>query len=145
MHAREVLICLGAPALPDLINTLSDANPQLRWQIVKVLEGIQDPTTIPVLVDQLKNDNAGVRWAASNALIGLERRALPALFEALMRNIDSIWLRQSAHHILHVWKDTGLLNVAEEKVFQALEDVEPTAVVPWAAQKALESLRNKKR
>ena len=144
-QAREVIICIGKPAIPELVKTFSSANLELRWQIIKILEGISDPSTIPVLVELLKNENAGVRWAASNALIGFRREAIPALLEALVHDFDSIWLRQSAHHILHVFKDFGKLTAAEEKVFEALEDIEPSASVPWAAQKALVSLRYKNR
>jgi HEAT repeat protein len=144
MQAREVLICIGGPAIPELLRTLSDAKLELRWQIIKILEGISAPSTIPVLVEQLKNENAGVRWAASNALIGLQRESIPTLLEALVQDFDCIWLRQSAHHIFHVFKDFYILSDAEEKVFEALEGIEPTAAVPWAAEKALESLRHKK-
>ncbi len=145
MQAREVLTCIGAPAVTELIHTLSNANSQLRWQVIKVLDSIQDPAAVHVLVEQLKDENAGIRWVASDALIALRRDAIPPLLEALMRDFDSLWLRQSAHHILHVTRDAGKLNEAEEKVFEALEDVEPAVAVPWAAEKALESLRNKKR
>jgi len=55
------------------------------------------------------------------------------------------WMRLGAHHILHVMKDAGILNVVEEKVFDPLEDVDPIVAVPWAAEKALEPLRHKKR
>jgi len=144
MHARHVLICIGKSALPELINALSGPNSQLRWQIIKVLEGIQDTSAARALVECLKDENAGVRWAASDALISLHQAGIPPLLEALMRDIDSIWLRQGAHHILHVIKDAGRLHQAEEKVFEALEDVEPTAAVPWAAEKALEAIRHKK-
>lgn len=144
MQAREALSCIGNPALPELLKTLSTANLQLRWEIIKVLEGISDRTTIPILVDQLKYEHAGVRWAASNALIGMGRDSIPSLLEALIHDFDSIWLRQSAHHILHVLKDDGKLYDAEEKVFDALEGVEPSASVPWAAERALELLRHKK-
>jgi HEAT repeat protein len=145
LQAREVLTCIGAPAVAQLIHTLSNANSQLRWQVIKVLDGIQDPAAVNVLVEQLKDDNAGIRWAASDALIALRRDAIPPLLEALMHDADSLWLRQSAHHILHVMKDAGKLNEAEGKVFEALEDVEPAVAVPWAAEKALESLRHNKR
>jgi hypothetical protein len=30
-QAREVLSCLGKPVVPELINTLSNANSKLRW------------------------------------------------------------------------------------------------------------------
>ncbi len=145
MHAREILICIGEPAVPELIKTLSDDNSQLRWQAIKVLESIQDASAAPGLVQRLKDDNAGVRWAASDALIALRRAAIPALLEGLRRDFDSLWLRQGAHHIFHVLKDAGKLTQPEEKVFEALEEIEPAVAVPWAAEKALESLRHKKR
>jgi HEAT repeat protein len=145
MQAREILTCIGKPAVPELIKALVNANTQVRREIIKVLESIREPSTIPVLVEQLKNDNAGIRWAASNALIGFKREAIPALLEALMHDFDSIGLRLSAHHILHVFKDDGHLREAEEKVFEALEGIAPAASVPWAASKALESLRHKQR
>lgn len=144
IQAREALTCIGKPVILQLVKTLSDANIQLRLEIIKVLEGISDPTTIPILVEQLKYDRAGVRWAAANALIGMGRDAIPALLEALMRDFDSIWLRQSAHHILHVLKDDGKLYDAEENVYDTLEGVEPSVSVPWAAERALEALRHKK-
>jgi HEAT repeat protein len=139
--ARDTLICIGKPAVDALIDALSNASSQLRWQIIKALEGIQDPTTAPILVQQLKDDNPGVRWATANALIALRHDAIPPLLEALMHEYDSSWLRRGAHHILHVMKDAGILNEAEVKVFEALRGPEPTASVPWAAEKALESLR----
>lgn len=143
-QARDVLSCIGTLAIPELVLAIEKADNNLRWEIIKVLEIIQDPSTIPVLVDQLRDDNAGVRWAASNALIGLRRRALSALLEALTHDVDSSRLRQSAHHILHVMKDDGRLTEQEIKVYKALEDMEPTVSVPWAASRALQSLRYKK-
>jgi HEAT repeat protein len=144
VQAREALTCIGKPALPELLKTLAAANLQLRWELIKVLEAISDPTTIPNLVEQLKYDHAGIRWAASNALIGMGRQSIPALLLALIHDFDSLWLRQSTHHIFHVLKDEGRLYEEEEKVFEALEDVEPSSAVPWAAERALESLRHKK-
>jgi HEAT repeat protein len=141
MQAREILVCIGKPTVPKLIETLATADTSLRWQVIKVLECIQDPTAAPILVEQLKDDDAGVRWAASDALIALREEALPSLFKALMKDYDSSWLRRGAHHILHVMKDAGRLNTAAVNVFEALEDIEPTAAVPWAAEKALASLR----
>ncbi len=138
MHAREILICTGKPAIPQLLYALTSSQSQLRWQIIKVLEGIQDPASAAALVSCLKDDNAGVRWAASDALIHLRRGALVPLFRALVLDYDSLWLRQGAHHILHIFRDAGALNPDELAVFDALEGIEPTASVPWAAEKALE-------
>jgi HEAT repeat protein len=143
-HARDVLACIGTPAVPDLIEALHSTSSRVRWQAIKALECIQDPSVAPELVEQLRDDNAGVRWAAANALIALRRDAIPALLEALVHNFDSLWLRQGAHHILHVLKDAGKLNASEEQVLSALEDIEPAAAVPWAAEKALETRSQKK-
>jgi HEAT repeat protein len=90
MQAREVLGCLGIPAIPALINALPDANSKFRWEVIKVLECIQNPTAIPILVEQLKDDSAGIRWATSNALVGMHREALPAIFSALVHDFDCI-------------------------------------------------------
>jgi HEAT repeat protein len=142
MEIRNVLTCIGAPAVPDLLKAMEKADTNLRWQIIKVFDSIRDPSTIPVLMEQLDDDDAEIRWAASNALINLRRQVLPALFEALTRNFGSLRLRQSAHHILHVLKDNGRLTPVEEKVYDTLEEIEPSVSVPWAAEKALRALQS---
>jgi HEAT repeat protein len=145
MQARETLIYIGKSTVAELVKALSNDDPQLRWEIVKVLKDIKDDQAIPALVKSLKDENASVRWTAADALVKFRRTAIPPILEALIRESSSIWLRQGAHHILHVMKDRGELVQAEEKVFEALEDVEPMITVPWAAEKALESLQPKKR
>ena len=90
MQALEVLICIAAPAVTDLIHTRSNANSQLRWQVITVLDGIHNPAAVHVLVEQLKDDNAGIRWAVADALIALRRDAIHPLLEALMRDFDSL-------------------------------------------------------
>src|SRR5512135_770973 len=145
MKVHDILSCIGAPAVPELLKTLATADTQLGWQIIKIFDTIQDPSTIPILIKEIMHENAEIRWAASNALINLRRETIPPLLDALTHNFDSLWLRQSAHHILHVLRDNGKLTPAEEKVYLALEDISPTSSVPWAAQKALEALRTHKK
>lgn len=142
MEAHDVLSCIGAAAVPELAKTMANADSKLRWQIIKVFNSIQDASTIPFLLEELKDDNTEIRWAASNALINLRRQVIPPLLEALICEFDSLWLQQSAHHILRVLRDNGKLTPTEEKVYQALEDIEPTVSVPWAAAKALEALNS---
>jgi HEAT repeat protein len=144
MEARDILSCIGAPAVPELLKIFPQTNSQLRWQIIKIFDTIQDPSTIPILLQELKDDNAELRWAASNALINLRRELVPPLLEALTHDFDSLWLRQSAHHILRVLKDNGKLTPPEEEVYKALEGIEPAISVPWAAIKALAELKKNK-
>jgi HEAT repeat protein len=140
-EARNSLSCIGAPAVPELLKALTTADIKLRWQIIKIFDTIQDASTIPILIKQLMDDNAEIRWAASNALLNLRRAALPPLLEALTRDFDSVWLRQSAHHILRVLRDNGKLTPEEDQVYKALGDVQATVSVPWAAIKALNALK----
>ena len=46
---------------------------------------------------------------------------------------------------IYLMKDIGELHREEKKVFESLEDVEPSNASPWAAEKALEALLDKKR
>ncbi len=143
LEMRTVLSCIGAPAVPELLNAMAKADTNLRWQIIKVFDSIRDPSTVPILMVQLKDDDPEIRWAASNALLNLRRQALPALFEALTRDFDSMRLRQSAHHILRIMRDNGKLTPIEEKVYEALGEMTPVVSVPWAAARALQALREK--
>ncbi len=143
LDMRNVLTCIGAPVLPELLKAMADADTNLRWQIIKIFDSIRDPSTVPILMEQLKDDDPEIRWAASNALLNLRRQALPALFEALTRDFDSMRLRQSAHHILRILRDNGKLTPVEEKVYEALGEMTPVVSVPWAAARALQALREK--
>jgi len=140
-EAHDILSCIGASAVPELLKALSTKDNKLRWRIIKIFDTIQDPSTIPILMTQLMDDNAEIRWAASNALLNLRRAAISPLLEALTRDFDSIWLRQSAQHILRVLRDNGKLTPEEEQVYKALGDVQPAISVPWAAIKAINALK----
>jgi HEAT repeat protein len=140
VYAREKLISIGKPAVQPLMKNLTSSNPQIRWQIIKALEEIRDPEAASALVIYMEDENAGVRWAASDALISLGHAALPPILEALKDESDSVWLYRLAHHVLHVLKDRGFLTPSTEQVYRALEGVEPSVEVPWAAEKAVEEL-----
>ncbi len=70
------------------------------------------------------------------ALIALDFAGLEPLLQILMKDIDSAWLLEAAHHILHVLKGRGRPSTPMLKVFRALEGVEPGYTVPWAAKPA---------
>lgn len=139
--ARLALVHIGRPAVPALIATLRDDNSHARWQAVEALAEIRDPTAAEELVHALKDEDLGVRWAASRALIALDRAALPALLRALMVDFASPRLRQGAHHILHTLKQTGHLRQEEVRLFNMLHDTFPdTMGLPWQAKEALEAI-----
>jgi HEAT repeat protein len=143
--ARRMLIAIGWEAVPALVEVVSNETGRTRWEAIEALGRIGDPVAAPALVEALRDNDMDIRWAASNALIELDRAAIKPLLEALTKELDSVWLREGAHHILHVLKDQGRLLSKESKVFEALEGVEPQVEVPWAAEAALQDIYTGKR
>jgi len=139
--AREALIKIGQPAVAPLVRALEDPNWQIRWGAAKALGQIGDPTAASALVKTLEDERPGVRWLAAEALITLGRPGLKATLEALVHHSDSLWLRESAHHIVHgiAEQDPNLSRVLA-RMSRVLDDVDPTIQVPPAAQLALEAL-----
>jgi HEAT repeat protein len=140
-QARKLLVEIGHRAVPTLINALRyRSNENVRWEAVEALAQIADPTAAPALVQALMDDSQDVRGAAARTLIILDRAAITPLLEALTKQFNSVWLRNGAHHILHVLKQRGRLNTGELRVFEALEDIAPEIEVPWAAAYVLNVL-----
>jgi HEAT repeat protein len=141
-RARRLLNDAGKAAVPALMGAIFDPNVRIRWEAIKALGKIGDPSAAPGLVKALEDENVGNRWAASESLIALKQAAVVPLLEALTVRFDSVRLRIGAHHVLHVLRKDGQLSEPVEKVFKALEDVEPEVEVPWAAQQALNEFKH---
>jgi HEAT repeat protein len=139
-EARILLVEIGSPAVPALVEALLQSTYWGRWEAAKALSEIQAPSSAPALVAALEDDNGDVRWLAAEGLIGTGRAALRPLFEALTQRAGSIWLREGAHHILHDMKEHGLLRETELEVYHALRDPAPDIEVPWVAEEALKEL-----
>ena len=138
--ARSLLVTEGANAVPDLIQALSNGDWYTRTEIVKIFAQIRDPSAAPALVRVLEDEDHDIRWTAMKGLIALERAGLEPLLQGLMKDFDSAWLREGAHHILNVLKKKKYLRQPCLQVLQALEGVEPEVTVPWAAEAAWETL-----
>lgn len=139
-EARELLVKIGSPVVPLLMEMLSRSTYWGRWEIVKTLNEIHAPSSAPVLVKALEDDNDGIRWLAAEGLSKIGRAALRPLMQALTRRADSIWLREGAHHVLHDMQKEELLHEQELKVYHALYDGAPDIEVPWIAEAALKGL-----
>jgi HEAT repeat protein len=140
LKARSSLIREGVNAVPLLIQALSSHNQHARWEAAEALVMIKDPSAAPALVRALEDEDHDVRWAAMKALIALNRGGLEPLLQALIKNFDSVWLREGAHHILNVLKKQRQLRQPSLNVLRALESIEPEAAVVRAAEAARESL-----
>jgi HEAT repeat protein len=138
-YARQALVAIGGPSVAPLIEALADPNDDVRWEAAKALGQISDPAAAPALVNAMEDENSGIRWLGAEGLIALGREGLVPLLRALEQHSDSEWLREGAHHVLHDLARGNLENVLTP-VLAALEDIEPTIEVPWAARAALDAL-----
>jgi HEAT repeats len=124
----------------NLIETLSKGSREDRLQAAQFLGMIKDTQAVYALVYALEDEDHDVRWAAMEALIALNQACLEPLLQALMKDFESVWLREGAHHILHQLLKKGSLTEPVVRVFTALEGIEPFIEVPWAAEAAWEEL-----
>ena len=61
-------------AVPGIIKLLKHENPTIRGDAASVLGMIKDPTAIDALLACLQDDHPGVREAAQDALLEMERK-----------------------------------------------------------------------
>lgn len=142
--ARAAIEKIGKPAVPFLVELLFDPNRYVRWEACKALGTIKDPLAADALAKALDDENVEVRWLAAEALIALGERAIVPLLHVLEVRFNSIFVRQSANHVLHALKKEGLLDHELLAVLDTLRYMEPRISVPVAARKALESIRKSK-
>ena len=139
VNARRSLVAIGGSSVPSLIQALANRNKWMRWEAAKALGQIGDPAATQALVIALEDRVFDVRWLAAEGLIAIGREALVPLLHALINHPDSLWLREGAHHVLHDLA-RGKLDEVLQPVLAALEDIEPSVEVSFAAEKALDAL-----
>ncbi|MCE5198860.1 MAG: HEAT repeat domain-containing protein [Armatimonadota bacterium] len=130
--ARRSLVAMGECAVPALIDSLKSKAKEIRWQAAKGLVEIGSPSSASALVEALEDSEFGVRWLAAEGLINLGLKGVPPLLYALMRNPDSGWLREGAHHVLRVLMDKTHRDVLAPMVhmlenYAMVADLVPTA------------------
>jgi HEAT repeat protein len=67
-QVREVVVGLGAPAVPALIQALGDSDRDVRRAAAEALGAIGDPQAIPALIQAQGDSDWDVRWAARQAI-----------------------------------------------------------------------------
>lgn len=143
-RARRRLVRLGSAAVPSLLRCLEDKEDIVRWEAAKTLKEIAEPSTAHALVAALADPEQGVRWVAGEAVIALGVRALPPLLEGIVRYADSIWFRESAHHILVVLAHAESLPPEGADVLHVLNDFTASSEhLTWTAHKSLCALADR--
>lgn len=138
-RARKKLVKMGRPAVPVLMELLSDKKEHVRWEACKTIGSIMDPTAAGALVHALSDESVEVRWLAAEGLIALEKKALVPLLKILETEFESPFVREGAHHILHALERQNLLSKDSIMVLDSLRYLEPKISVAVAAGKALQS------
>ena len=139
-QARERLVAIGRVAARHLAKGLTDDRPYVRWEAANALVDIRDKESAVDLVKSLEDLEFDIRWLAAKGLITRRRDSLEPLFIALEHHADSEWLRDGAHHVVHVLSEQGLRE-SVVSVVAALEGRAPSITVPNAAKEALDRLR----
>jgi hypothetical protein len=120
---------------------LNNRKHQIRWEAVKALGEIKDPTAIDGLLQALTDEEFAVRWLAAEGLVSLGSQVVVPLLQALIQiqETASVLLRDGAHHILRALI-AGDLEKDIKPVLTALEDIDFPVKVPAAARSALKGL-----
>jgi HEAT repeat protein len=142
-RACKSLIATGRAAVPLLVKALENSNYLGRWEVIKALGEIGDPTAAPALVRALEDKKFEVRWVAAEGLTKMDIAGLKTLLQALIKDANSAILREGAHHVLHHVLHNmarGELRNCLLPVLIALENISPSVEVSMAALDALESL-----
>ncbi len=137
LMARRGLVHIGKPAVPFLTRSLEDKEPLRRWEAAKTLSEIGDAQATDALIKALTDKVFDVRWLAAEGLCTIGVTALPALLKAVIKNPESIWLREGAHHILHELNNERISAVVNP-LMRALVDSDANLEVPLLAKKALD-------
>jgi len=139
IHSREALVKIGKPAVPQLVEALMRGSHWLRWEAAKTLGEIRDPTAAPALVEALKDEEFDVQWLAAAGLIKMKAGGIESVLHALMAQADLPLIREGSHHENRELIK-GELKEYLTPVLSALEGIEPSIQVPWAARAAHEKL-----
>ena len=136
-QARQALVDIGRPAVPALMELLSQSKEALRWEAAKALGEIADPAATDLFINSLEDNDFDIRWLSAEGLSAIGQEALVPLLKALTRHADSPWFRNGAHHYLRLMARRGLYDQLKP-VLVALDDAEAYLEVPTAAERVLD-------
>ena len=139
--AREKLEGMGPTAVPDLIEALKTAKGQARWELVKTLADIADPSAVQILTNMLDDEDHDIRWMAAEGLTGIGYDALKPILRYLVRNGRSLFLRHTGHYVLRQIAAKGYYPQLKPLLF-AFDSPVADLEVPIAAEQLLLKLRS---
>ena len=100
-NARKKLASMGIVVIDILSELIMHPKYQIRWEAVKILEEIDDPVAIPLLIQAMEDEYRDIRWIAADGLIKLGRKSILPVLKAVIDSPGSIFILSGAHHVLH--------------------------------------------
>lgn len=91
----EMLVAIGAPAVPSLILLLSDTDWVVRYRAAEALGLIRDPAAIGHLITLTGDPKDHVRYMAAKGLGGMEDAKIPDVLVRLLTD-DHLYTRRVA-------------------------------------------------
>lgn len=137
VKARHSLVAMGKATVPLLTGALKSESSLVRWEAAKALGEIGDPVAAPALVQALEDEKFEVRWRAAEGLTKMDVNGLKPLLQALVKDGDSVLLREGAHHVLRNVARGELRNCLLP-VLIVLETIWPSIDVATVAFHAIE-------
>ena len=130
--ATDALVRIGKPAVQPLIRALKYKEWYVRKRAAYILGKIGDKRAIRPLIEALRDEDADVRYAATEALVRIGKPAVQPLIKAL--KYKEWYVRKRAAYILGKIGDKRAI----KPLIEALRDED--ADVRYAAAEALEKI-----
>jgi len=142
-EAREELVKIGRDSIDYLLELLTHPKHIYRWEAVKTLEEIEDPVTIPLLIQALEDDKGDVRWIAAKGLIKLGKASIVPLLKALEEKSDSVLVLGGAHHVFFDLREKNELpkGFPIKKLLESIKSPEWSVSVKPLVNKLLKNLK----
>lgn len=102
--AKQILIQIGAPAIPRLSEAFESMHPEVRIHVVDILGETRNPASLPALTSAARGEFFTVRARAASALAEIgEPQTLPLLIQ-LLKDKEKI-VRMAAAYAVVKFKD----------------------------------------
>lgn len=99
-NSRKALEKIGKPALPYLEEIAESRDYNTRWEVIKTIGDISDPSSVYILTKAMLDPNVDIRWLAAEGLIEMGENSVVPILKTIIKNYDSVDLCESAHHVL---------------------------------------------
>lgn len=107
--ARKELVRIGNDVVDYLIEYVNHPKHLYRWEAMKTLEEIADPSSIPLFIEALEDDESDIRWIAAEGLINIGEESIEPLLKNLIEKSNSVFVLERAHHVFHDLNKEGNL------------------------------------